>query len=88
MQSFDKWTNDFAGFVQDKGKVVPGRYRAYGYEPPFVPIQELKTGVRSWKLRFGRSPKYSSPWIQMKEGLNKDVTWNPAKGEGKKLREK
>jgi hypothetical protein len=88
MHSFDNWTNDFAGFVQHKGKVVPGRYRAYGYMPPFVPIQELKTGIRSWKLRFGRSPKYSSPWIQMKEGLNKDVTWNPAKGEGKKLREK
>ena len=88
MQSFDKWTNDFAAFVQHKGKVMPGKYRAYGYKPPFAPIQELKTGIRSWKLRFGRSPKYSSPWIQKKEGLNKDVTWHPGKGEGKKLREK
>jgi hypothetical protein len=88
MQSFDKWTIDFAAFVKDKGKVMPGKYRAYGYKPPFVPFQELKTGIRSWKLRFGRSPKYSSPWIQKNKGLNKDVTLHPGKGEGKKLRKK
>ena len=88
MESFDKWTNDFAEFVHRKGRVIPGKYRAFGYMPPFAPIQELKTGIRSWKLRFGKSPKYSSPWIQKKEGLNKDVTLYPGKGEGKKLREK
>jgi hypothetical protein len=88
MESFDKWTNDFIEFAENKGKVNPGKYRAYNYKPPFMPIQELKTGIRSWKLRFGKSPKYSSPWMQEKEGLNKDVTWHPAKGEGKKLRKK
>jgi multimeric flavodoxin WrbA len=88
MHSFDKWTLDFAAFVRNKGKVMPGKYRACGYKPPFAPLQELKTGIRSWKLRFGISPKYSSPFTQNKEGLNNDITLRPAMGEGKKLRKK
>ena len=31
---FDEWTDAFAAFVRDKGKVEPGKYRAYGYKPP------------------------------------------------------
>ncbi len=87
MSAFDQWTRDFTSFVQAKGKVTPGKWRAYGYKKPFHPIKELKTGIRSWFLRFGNPPKYSSPWKQQHWGLNKDVTMKPKKGEGKKLRE-
>jgi NADPH-dependent FMN reductase len=88
MQSFDGWTKGVAEFVAAKGQIMPGKYRAYGYKPPFAPLQELRTGLRAWKLRFGKSPENSSPWIQAREGLNNDVTLRPGKGEGKKLRRK
>jgi hypothetical protein len=32
------------------------KWRAYGFKRPFSPIQELKTGIRSWRLRFGHPP--------------------------------
>jgi hypothetical protein len=87
MQAFTSWVNDFEFFVRQKGKVKPGKYRAYGYKPPFNPIKELKTGIRSWKLRFGITPKASSVQKQKDLGLNKDTTLHPKKSEGEKLRE-
>ncbi len=27
---FDKWVEDFAAFIKKKGKVTPGKYRAFG----------------------------------------------------------
>jgi multimeric flavodoxin WrbA len=87
MHTFDQWTREFATFVQAKGKIPPGKWRAYGFKRPFSPIQELKTGIRSWRLRFGHPPKDSSPYIQQHEGLNQDATLHPKEGEGKKLRE-
>ena len=87
MDSFDTWVNDFASFVKNKGKVEPGKYRAFGYKQPPHLWNEIKTGIRSWKLRFGKAPKNSSPWMQEKYGLNKDVTLHPKKSEGKKLRD-
>ncbi|HZH37784.1 MAG TPA: hypothetical protein VEX65_10935, partial [Flavisolibacter sp.] len=88
MQAFDKWVADFATFVQQKGKVEPGKYRAYGFERPNNLWQEAKTGIRSWRLRFGLPPKGSSPWIQKQEDLNQDTTLKPQKSEGEKLRGK
>ena len=32
--AFDGWCDHFARHVEAKGKVPPGRWRAYGYEPP------------------------------------------------------
>src|SRR4029079_9592166 len=32
--TFDDWVAQFAGFVERKGKVEHGRYRAYGYQRP------------------------------------------------------
>lgn len=87
MSAFNEWVNNFAAFVQQKGKVQPGVYRAFGHKPPFSPIQELKTGIRSWKLRFGLAPDQSSPQKQTDEHLNDDTTLHPAKSEGEKLRE-
>jgi len=35
----------------------------------------------------GKAPEGSSPDQQEEQGLNKDATWHPKKGEGEKLRE-
>ncbi len=87
MSEFNNWIAGFEGFVRQKGKVQPGKYRAYGYKPPFSPLQELKTGIRSWKLRFGLEPVNSSPEKQEELNLNRDTTLHPGKSEGEKLRE-
>jgi hypothetical protein len=31
---FDTWTARFAEHIARKGKVQPGKYRAFGYKPP------------------------------------------------------
>jgi len=42
MRGFDRWTDAFAAFVAKKGKVPPGKYRAYGYEAPSHHLADLK----------------------------------------------
>ncbi|MFN2440858.1 MAG: NAD(P)H-dependent oxidoreductase, partial [Chitinophagaceae bacterium] len=79
MQAFNEWVNQFATFVQQKGKVPPNKYRAYGFKQPPHLWNEIKTGIRSWRLRFGLAPKGSSPWYQEKFGLNRDKTMKPKK---------
>ncbi|MDQ4141881.1 MAG: hypothetical protein M3142_15345, partial [Bacteroidota bacterium] len=79
---------DFTTFVLQKGKVPPNQYRAYGYKRPQNLLKELKTGIRSWKLRFGLAPENSSNQTQIELGLNNDTTLTPQKSEGEKLREK
>ncbi|MEJ7767171.1 MAG: NAD(P)H-dependent oxidoreductase [Chitinophagaceae bacterium] len=86
MSSFDQWVIDFADFTRRKGKVEPGKYRAYGYKPPGHLANELKLGWEYFKMMIGRPKKSSSPWIQEKYGLNKDATLHPRKSEGDKLR--
>jgi hypothetical protein len=88
MQTFDKWVSDFEIFVTKKGKVLPGKWRAYDYKPPTNLWKEAKTGIRSWMLRLGITPENSSPEKQKEMGLNKDTTLHPKKSEGDKLREK
>ena len=87
MKSFQKWVNNFEDFVHDKGKVTPGKYRAYGFKRPANLWKEAKTGIRSWMLRFGITPENSSVEKQKELGLNKDTALNPSKSEGEKLRE-
>ncbi|MEJ7739673.1 MAG: NAD(P)H-dependent oxidoreductase [Chitinophagaceae bacterium] len=87
MQAFQKWVKDFEDFVRTKGKVKPGKWRAYGYKPPTNLWKEAKTGIRSWMLRFGITPENSSPEKQKELGLNNDTTLTPSKSEGEKLRE-
>ena len=88
MQTFTQWVRQVEAFVQKKGKVKPGKYRAYGYERPGNLIKELQTGIRSWKLRFGLEPDGSSQQQQRELGINNDATLFPKKGEGEKLRDK
>ena len=86
MQKFEGWVKKFEGFIAAKGKIQPGKYRAYGYKPPPHFWTELKTGIRALKLRFGIAPKNSSPEKQMDLGLNKNTTLHPKRSEGQKLR--
>jgi hypothetical protein len=87
IKTFEGWIKKFEGYVQKKGKITPGKFRAYGHKHSPNLWQEAKTGIRSWMLRFGKAPKGSSPWYQEKYGLNKDTTFKPKKSEGEKLRE-
>jgi putative NADPH-quinone reductase len=87
MQTFGDWVNDFSAFVKQKGKVEPNKYRAYGYKPPSHKWASVKDGIRYFEMMVGAAPKGSSPKIQQKLGLNKDVTFHTKKGEGEKLRD-
>jgi len=84
---FDEWSDEFAVFVAAKGKVEPGTYRAYGYEPPGHLKEDLKAKWREIKTGLGYPPPGSSPARQKELDLNKDLTLQPKKGEGEKLRQ-
>lgn len=86
INAFQHWVKDFEDFVRQKGKVQPGKYRAYGYKKPTNLWMEAKTGIRSWMLRFGITPENSSNKKQKELQLNNDTTWKPSKSEGEKLR--
>jgi hypothetical protein len=87
MRAFDDWINRFATFVQDKGKVHPGRYRAHGFKAPSHFKANIQDGIRYVRMMVGNPPAGSSPAHQQDLGLNKDSTWHPKKSEGDKLRE-
>jgi hypothetical protein len=84
---FDAWTVAFATHVRRKGKVTPGRYRAYGYTPPSHFIADLKTKWRGLRMALGRPIPGTSPAFQQDLGLNRDATIRYKKGEGAKLRD-
>jgi hypothetical protein len=86
-EDFDAWTNAFAQYVGAKGKVEPGKYRAYGYEAPGHLMKDLKAKWREIKTGLGYPPEGSSVEEQQKLGLNQDATLRPKKSEGEKLRE-
>jgi hypothetical protein len=86
-QEFDEWTDGFAQFVREKGKVEPGKYRAYGYKAPGHILKDLKLKWREIKIGLGHPPEGSSPARQEELDLNKDETLSPGKSEGEKLRE-
>ena len=88
MNTFDRWVKDFQKFVGAKGKISPGQYRAFGKRPASHLWNELKTGIRSWMLRFGNPPVGSSPSSQKQLNLNRDTTLKPKQSEGAKLRVK
>jgi hypothetical protein len=77
MQAFDAWTARFADHVRAKGKVPPGKYRAYGFRRPPHKWADVKLWWRDRRMRMGIPPKGSSPREQQERGLNKDVTWKP-----------
>jgi hypothetical protein len=87
LDAFDAWTSRFRQFVAAKGKVPPGRYRAYGYKPPRHLGRDLQLLWRDARMRAGIPPAGSSPAEQQQLGLNRDRTFTPSRGEGEKLRE-
>lgn len=87
LAEFDAWAARFADFVTQKGRVTPGTHRAFGYQAPGHFIEDLQLLWRDRRMRFGMPREGSSPQLQKDEGLNRDVTHSPDKGEGEKLRE-
>jgi len=88
MQSFNDWVNRFITFVEQKGKIHPNQYRAFGHKPPSHIWANLQDGLRYFKMMVGKAPEGTSPRIQEDMGLNDDATWFTKKGEGDKLRGK
>jgi NADPH-dependent FMN reductase len=86
-REFDQWIDRFTAFVGHKGKVEPGKYRAYGYQPPKHLWNDLKLKWREVQMGLGAPPVGSSPAAQQNQGLNQDATFTPKKGEGAKLRD-
>ncbi|MBA3345411.1 MAG: flavodoxin family protein [Gemmatimonadales bacterium] len=87
MGSFDAWTDRFASFVAGKGKVEPGRHRAYGYTPPGHRWADIKLKWRGIRMGLGRPRDGSSPAEQQRLGLNRDATLSPKESEGDRLRD-
>ncbi len=83
---FDRFVHSFANFVDGKGKVEPGKYRAYGYEAPGHLLRDLKLQWREKRIAIGFPPAGSSPAAQKELGINIDETLRPGKSEGEKLR--
>ncbi|MBC7447691.1 MAG: NAD(P)H-dependent oxidoreductase [Hymenobacteraceae bacterium] len=88
MTQFDAWADAVAAFVAQKGQVPPGRFRAYGYEPPTALLGQLKGGWRHARLMAGLPPADSSNAEQQAEGLNQDAPrLFYRQSEGERLRE-
>jgi hypothetical protein len=58
---FDAWTHRFHEHVSAKGKVPPGRDRAFGYTPPAHRWADMKLKWREIGIALGRGPEGSSP---------------------------
>jgi hypothetical protein len=86
MNEFDEWIKGFIEHVQNKGKVKPNRYRAFGYQPPPHFWASIKDGIRYFRMMIGKPPKHSSVYLQEKLNLIDDATLQTKKGEGEKLR--
>ncbi|HXG86894.1 MAG TPA: NAD(P)H-dependent oxidoreductase [Vicinamibacterales bacterium] len=69
LAAIDAWADRFAAFVERKGKVPPGAYRAYGYQAPSHRMANLRLKWREWRIRAGVPPSDSSPAKQQKLGL-------------------
>ena len=87
LRAFDAWTDALARHVAEKGKVTPGRYRAYGYRPPSHLGADLRTKWRGLRMALGIPVRDTSPAIQQELELNRDATLRYKRGEGKKLRD-
>jgi hypothetical protein len=87
MRSFDQWADAFAHHVEKKGKVEPGKYRAFGHRSRFHLFESLRIKWRGVRMALGRPRPGSSPAKQQELNLNRDATIWYKKGEGAKLRD-
>jgi len=81
MDAFDGWVDAFGSFVEKKGFVEPGRYRAAGYQRPSHRWADAKLKMRELRMSLGFPPKGSSPALQHKRRINRDATLHPKKSE-------
>ena len=90
VQKFERSYDDAALKTTDvnKGKVNPGKYRAFGHEAPGHLLRDAQLAWRDLRMRAGIPPRDSSPARQQELGLNQDQTWSPSESEGEKLRRK
>jgi hypothetical protein len=77
LAAFDEWVASFVAHVERKGKVRPGRYRAYGYRAPAHRWADVKLKWRELRMRLGVPRAGSSPARQQALGLNRDATLHP-----------
>ncbi|OGB21220.1 MAG: hypothetical protein A3I66_02525 [Burkholderiales bacterium RIFCSPLOWO2_02_FULL_57_36] len=87
LAAFDAWTDRFTRFVAGKGKVEPGRFRAFGFSRPSHRWHDMKLWWRDKAMRLGHAPQESSPQEQHDQGLNQDAVMSPEKGLGRHLRD-
>ncbi len=87
MLAFDAWAAEFARFVGAKGKVEPGRWRAFGYEAPGHRWADAKLKWRELRIGLGVPRDGSSPAVQQAMGLNDDERLRTERSEGSRLRE-
>jgi hypothetical protein len=85
MAAFDEWTARFAEHARSRGNVEPGRYRAYGYEPPGHLWEDAKLKWRELRIGAGFPPEGSSPAEQQALHLTDDKRFSK-KSEGERLR--
>lgn len=83
MEAFDAWADRFAAFVAKKGKVQPGKHRAFGYKPPPHRLADLKLKWRQIKIVLDINMQGSSVKKQEELGLSRDRTFSPDKSTAK-----
>jgi hypothetical protein len=69
---FDAWVDALKAHVAAKGKVHPGRFRAFGHVRPAHRLADVKLKVRELRIRAGVPPEGSSPARQQALGLTDD----------------
>jgi hypothetical protein len=87
LAAFDGWVEAFVAQVAAKGRVEPGKYRAYGYDPPSHFIADIKTKWRGLRMALGIPVPGTSPARQQDQGINRETSMFYKKSEGAKLRE-
>jgi hypothetical protein len=85
--AFDTWVGRFTDAVHAKGRVPPGRYRAFDHRPPSHFVADMKTKWRGIRMALGFPPAGTSPAIQQELGLNRDTRVRYKQGEGDRLRD-
>jgi hypothetical protein len=73
LHAFDGWSDAFVRHVSQKGKVPPGEYRAFGYQPPSHVWADVKTKWRALRMILGIPKRGTSPAVQQERGLNRDT---------------
>jgi hypothetical protein len=86
LEAFDTWVRAFTRHVREKGKIEPGEYRAYGYEPPSHLMADLRTKVRGARMALGVPVEGTSPAEQQELELNRDASIHYKRSEGERLR--